>query len=59
MLEHSELAEQEEIGALAERILGTPRPTEEPLTPTKTDLEQKFKISFSNGNPIFEEVDED
>ena len=59
MLEHPELTEQDKIDTLAEKILGTPRPTEEPPTPTKDDLEQKFRIRFSDGNPIFEEVDED
>ena len=58
MLEHSHLTPQDKIDTLAEKILGTPRPTEEPPAPTKDDLEQKFRIRFSDGNPIFEEVDE-
>ena len=59
MLEYPELTEQDKIDILAEKILGTPRPTEEPPAPTKDDLEQKFRISFAGGKPIFEEVDED
>ena len=60
MLERPDLREQDKIDILAKKILSTPRPTEEPPVPTKDDLEQKFKIRFSaDGNPIFEEVDED
>ncbi len=60
MLEHPHLTEQDKIDSLAEKILGTPRPTEEPPAPTKDDLEQNFRIRFSaDGNPIFEEVNED
>ena len=59
MFEHPELTEQDKIDTLANKILGTPRPTEEPPAPTKDDLEQKFRIRFRKGNPIFEEVDED
>ena len=59
MLERPDLTEQDKIDTLANKILGTPRPTEEPPAPIKDDLEQKFRISFSDGNPIFEEVNED
>ena len=59
MLEYPELTEQDKIDILAEKILGTPRPTEEPPAPTKDDLEQKFRISVASGKPIFEEVNED
>lgn len=60
MHEHPDLTEQDKIDILAENILGTPRPTEAPPTPTKADLEQNFRIRFSaDGNPIFEEIDED
>ena len=48
MLEHIELTEQDKIDILADKILSTSRPTEEPPAPTKTDLEQKFRIRFSN-----------
>lgn len=47
MLEHPELTEQDKIDILAEKILGTSRPTEEPPAPTNDDLEQKFRIRFS------------
>ena len=57
MLEHPKLTEHDKIDRLTEKIFNTPRPTEEPPTPTKDDLEQNFRIRFSpEGNPIFEEV---
>ena len=59
MHENPELTEQEKLDAVANKILSTSKPTEEPPTSTKADLEQKFRIRFSGGNPVFEEVDED
>ena len=59
MFERPDLTEQGKIDAVANKILSTSRPTEEPPTSTKADLEQKFRIRFSDDNPIFEEVDED
>ena len=59
MIERPKLTDQDKIDILAENIINTPRPTEEPPVPTKADLEQNFRIRFSSdGNPIFEEVDE-
>ena len=51
-----ELTDQEKLDGLAERIFSTPKPTEAPPAPKKEDLERPFKISFRNGQPIFQEV---
>ena len=50
------LTDQEKLDRVAERIFYTPKPTEDPPTPTKEELERPFRISFKNGQPIFEEV---
>lgn len=60
MNNYSEPTPKEKIDILANKILDTPRPGEEPPAPTKEELKQKFRIRFSaEGNPFFEEVDED
>ncbi len=48
--------DQEKLDMLTERIFNTPKPTGEPPAPTKEDLERPFRISFRNGQPVFEEV---
>ncbi len=51
-----ELTDQVKLDRVAERIFYTPRPNEDPPPPTKEDLKRPFKISFRNGQPVFEEV---
>ena len=50
------LTEQEKLDRVAERIFDTPKTNEDTPTPTKEDLERPFRISFKNGQPVFEEV---
>ena len=51
-----ELTDQEKMARVAERIFYTPKPNDDIPTPTKEDLERPFRISFKNGQPVFEEV---
>ena len=50
------LTEQEKLDRVAERIFCTQKPDEAPPTPTKEDLDRPFRISFRNGQPVFEEA---
>ena len=52
------LTDQDKMDCLAKRILNTKKPSEAPPAPTKADLERPFRISFRNGQPVFEEVED-
>ena len=53
-----DLTDQQKLDRVAERIFNTPKLTEDFPTPTNEDLERPFRISFKNGQPVFEEAKE-